>query len=169
MTANFSSTVNADFTRLIITDASTANYDGAVINSRKLVFESSAGVSTEFVFPIVNGVGDSFMYTIEGDVALNVSLILTPAVTNPLSKYTKSTNLLLANNLIKGINDLRKEIFLLKFDPSDCGSTKSEINTLEIADGFFETAKSLISSDLVGADRALKLGNSFITSNNCSC
>jgi hypothetical protein len=88
MVANFTISVGATPTTIIIKDSSTAGYGGESITSRSVVIQDSAG-SVTITFPIVSGVGDTLTYDLTTVKAVKITLTLTPSVVNASSTYTQ--------------------------------------------------------------------------------
>lgn len=164
--ANFNSVISADLKVLSIVDASTEGYDGESIVSRSVEITTAEGDSETFNFPIISGVGDALQYPVEKDMAIMVVFKLVPASAVGESEYSKVKNLLLPNRLLNCIQEKRKDQL------HSCSSMCDQraFDELEVVDSFFQTAKSLVGSDLLGSQEALDKGNRLCNAKSCdSC
>lgn len=161
---NYIAVLNADSSILSIVDASTPNYDGESIVSRTITLVTAGGEIQDYPFPIVGGVGDSFHFDIEKDLAITVELSLEVISESPDSNYFRSKNLLVAPKLLDCITSLRQDLIHLYCDK--CNYSK-QLEELELIDSFYNGAGFLISTDIVGAQEALDRGNS-LCKNKCN-
>lgn len=160
--ANFTSVSSYDFKTLHIVDTSTPNYGSEIIERRTVIICDANGSCETFEFPIVDGVGDVFNHPMTKDQALVVELRVYPLQAIEESDYVRTKNLLIANRLLYSIAEEQKR--KLHLYDTNC-SYKNNLGFIERATSFVDAAKALISSDVLGAQEALDLGNDLFSTN----
>lgn len=155
---------------LTFTDASTANYGGETITSRKLTINFSDGTDEEIAWPIVNGIGDTVTYTTDKDIAFIGEMELTPSVSDPSSTYIKTQNILAAGFTTDCLYKQRVTN-ILETDPKNIltkGGTQIEL--IEKISSYYDAAVSFIAiSEIMSAQEAIDLAQSICNSQNCPC
>lgn len=150
-----------DSSKLNFTD--TTEYDeDIVVTNRSWTIEKPDGTIDE-VFPIsINS--RTATYTLDGDYALKVTMHINK-VLNTLG-ISKTINLLAAKKLQGAIYDLEKNLIDNTADLND-KQMREFLFELKLAGYYLKSAIRLISTDVVGSQKALDYGNNQSVICNC--
>lgn len=160
---NFTSVVDLDNTLLTLTDSSTAAYSGETITSRSYQITKADGSVTTLDSPVVNGVGDSVTFPLNGDIAITVKLILIPSIVVPDSIYFYSKNLLLPGKLVEKLAQIRKDLILdIPIKELICNDNEN-LQHVELIAACLDAATDMIAVNISSSQEALNMGHELST------
>jgi hypothetical protein len=158
--ANFSQVNSEECDKLILTDTSTANYDGETIVNRSVTMVDAAGANTVVPWPMINGVGDTLEIDITKDMAMTLEMDLTPAVITPGSDY----DVIRFVSYICNINRCYRQKMDIYILSKDCKNLLKQpdpqLHELQAIDNLLNAVAMYSSlNDLTGAQEAIDLLN----------